>query len=143
MFAKLRVLTVALGTITLLAPLASADGFGVSFSKKGGHASIGFEFTSGTLCEPAPPPPVAVCTPSVWVPAHYETVLQDVWIEGQQERVWCGPVFEWRLDACGKAHKVLVAQGHWNMITTPGHHETRRVQVWQPGHWQITGPHSW
>lgn len=142
MFAKLKALLCVIGILPLLASGASADGFGITFTKKGKHSALGLQFESGAFCQPAPPPPVVACAPPVWVPGHYETVSQPVWIEGQKQKVWSGPVFEWRYDACGRARKVLVSPGHWKVLSAPGHYETRRVQTWQAGHWTNAFAHA-
>ncbi|MBK7643907.1 MAG: hypothetical protein IPJ19_12815 [Planctomycetes bacterium] len=71
-----------------------------------------------------------------WVPAHYETQLQKVWVDGVEQKVWVAPVYDWRYDPCGRPYKVQLEVGHWKTICQPGHFESRRVQVWVCGHWQ-------
>jgi hypothetical protein len=149
MFTLLKHRILALGipaSFALLTPIASAapgSGFGVTFSKQSKHTSFGLTFTTGGgFWNPAPQAQTFACAPATWVPAHYETCLEKVWVAGQQHKVWCGPAYEWRYDACGKLHKVMVSPGHWSVTSTAGHYESRRVQVFEPGHWQSTGHHA-
>jgi hypothetical protein len=133
MFAQRKTLALLLGTIASLTPLASAGGVGISFEKYGKHSGFGIEFSTGIV---APAPAPSACLPQTWIPGHYDTVLERVWVEGSARELWCAPVFEWRRDACGRTIKVLVVPGHWQTVSAPGHEETRRVQLWQPGHWE-------
>lgn len=71
----------------------------------------------------------------VWVPGHYETVRQQVWVPGSCERVWVPPVFELRHDGCGRALRVMVRAGCWETVQHPGHYQERCASVWRPGHW--------
>ena len=133
MISKLKILVIALCLSASLAPAASADGFGISFSKKGKQSSFGFQASSGTLCAPAPPPH---CCAPVWVPAHFETVVENVWVDGCPRRVWCAPRYEWRQVGCCHKQKVLVEPGCWKTSFAPGHYDTREVRVWREAHWQ-------
>jgi len=86
----------------------------------------------------APPPS---CPPAmVWVPAHHETRCEKVWVEGCEQRVWVEPAFEWRYDSCGRSFRFSAGGGHWKTVRTPGHYETRTVQVWVQGEWRPTPP---
>lgn len=71
----------------------------------------------------------------VWVPGHYETRCEQVFVPGCTERVWVEPVFELRLGACHTWIRVEVAPGHWRTVQHPGRYETREVRVWIPGHY--------
>lgn len=75
----------------------------------------------------------------VWIPGRYETVHQRVWVPGWTERVWIDPAFEWRFGPCGSRIRVQVCAGRWKSVHHPGHHETRAVQIWQPGRWVARG----
>jgi hypothetical protein len=130
MFAKTHVLFASLLFTAVLAPGAAADGFGVAFGKKGAHVSLAFGFGAPVCFAPAP------CAPSVWVPGHYETVLETVWIEETRSRMWCAAIVEHRRDACGRVFEVVVAPAHWKFACVPAHDETRRVSVWRPAHWE-------
>lgn len=75
-------------------------------------------------------------TPSrQWVPGHYEWTTQRVWIPERYERIWIEPLYEWRTDYSGRRYRVLVRAGYWDDICRPGYYDTRRTQVWRPGHW--------
>jgi hypothetical protein len=141
MFANRKTLPLCFGAVMFFAPLAAADGFGITFGATGKHAGFGIEFTTRAIAAPAPPPPAIQCAPEVWVPGHYEVVLQPVWVEGPAREVWCAPAYQWRRDSCGRLFKIMVSPGHWTTVTSPGHNETRRVEVWQPGRWQIAAVH--
>ena len=109
------------GLLVGLAPLASAQ-------RNAGY-------TASRVVRPSP------CAHSysasrIWVPGHYESVCERVWVQGLNEQVWVDPVFELRLGSCGDAFRVLVSAGHWEAIHHPGHFEDRRRSVWTPGHWE-------
>lgn len=74
-----------------------------------------------------------------WIPGRFETVQQRVWVPGWIERVWIEPTYEWRFGSCGSRFRIQVCAGHWKSVHHPGHYESRRVQVWQPGHWEARG----
>ena len=112
MFAKTCVLSATFLVLATLAPNAAADGFGIAFGKHGASVSLGFQFGAPTcVVQPAP------CGASVWVPGHYETVLETV-------------------RASGRVFDVVVSAGHWKWTCVPAHDEARRVSVWQPAHWE-------
>lgn len=140
MFATCKTLVLSIGLVAGLAPLAAADGFGISFAKHGNHTAFGLEIGIGGFFSPAPPP--VHCNAETWVPGHYEIVLENVWVEGATQPVWCAPAYEWRRDACGRWFKVMVAPGHWTNVGAAGHNETRRVEVWRPAHWEIAEAHA-
>jgi hypothetical protein len=139
MFANRKFMLLSLGAALWLTSLASADGLGITIGKYGRHTSFGLQFSSAPICEPPPPPHVIAFAPAVWVRGHYEIAIQNVWVEGARNQVWCPPVFEWRRDACGRLFKVAIRPGHWDIASSPGHNEVRRVEVWQAGHWQVDG----
>ena len=72
---------------------------------------------------------------AVWVPAGYELVPRRVFVPGRCERVWVEPLFELRVDHCGRTSRVCVRAGAWQTIQHPGHYEIEYVRVWRPGHW--------
>lgn len=125
----------ALALCAALAPSALAgDSFGVRFGKHSKKGGISIEWSSGP--KHCPPPPVHCPPPRCWVPGHYETRYEKVWIEGCEERVWIAPVFAWRKDSCGRPFQYPVSGGHWSVVRKPGYHETRPVQVWVPAGWR-------
>jgi hypothetical protein len=131
---KLSIVSVVLAAV--LAPAARADGFGFEVTKHGKHGS--FEFRIGGGDERARPPQAPVRPPpSDWIPGHYETVVESVWVEGAEQRVWEPALFEWRRDACGRSFQVCVRAGFWRNVCTPGRFEQRPRQVWCPGGWRM------
>lgn len=75
---------------------------------------------------------------AVWVPAGYELVPRRVFVPGRCERLWVEPLFELRVDSCGRVSKVCVRAGAWQTIQHPGRYELEYVRVWRPGHWSRT-----
>jgi hypothetical protein len=73
----------------------------------------------------------------IWVPGHYESRFETVWVPARNERVWVAPVFELRFDPCGRPVQVEVCAGYWKTIHHPGCHERREVRVWVPGHYEL------
>ncbi len=112
-------------------PSARASDFGVQIHGKKG--SIAFHIGNGHPY-PAPRP---VATQREWVPGHFETVEDRVWIQARSERVWVEPVYQWRYDACGRATRVCVQPGYWNTVCAPAHFETCPRQVWIEGFWRV------
>jgi len=131
-----RTITALMGLalVGLLAPAAAADGFGFSFGKKSKSRGFSFHYSSGSFYAPGFHVPSA---PRAWVPAHYETRHERVFVAGRTETVWVEPRFEVRMDSCGRPFKHWISSGHHQVIHHPGHYETRPVNVWVPGHWQV------
>jgi len=71
-----------------------------------------------------------------WVPAHWETREQRVWVPGTCEKVWVEPRYRFAYDSCGRRIEVQIGGGHWREVQHPGHYETRLVKVWVEGGWQ-------
>ena len=129
MFAKTFVLPLLLAAV--LAPSARAgSSIELHFGKRTHHGSFAVSLSSG-------PGYVKHYQPKkIWVPAHYETKTEQVWVEGAEQKVWIAPVYGWRYDHCGKPYKVQLEVGHWKCVGSPGHFESRRVQVWVCGRWE-------
>jgi hypothetical protein len=70
-----------------------------------------------------------------WIPGHYETLHERVWVPGWTERIWIEPAFEWRRGPCGARFRVQVCAGYWRSVHHPGHYEIRAIRVWRPGYW--------
>ena len=105
-------------------------GFGVSFSKPGFSISVG----SGghghlSVHKPCAPKPV-------WVPGHWTTVRERVWIPASYEQVWIEPVFATKYDECGNPYQVMVEAGHYDTVCTPGHYDVQIVNQWVDGYWK-------
>ncbi len=82
------------------------------------------------VCPPPPPPPSMV-----WVPGHYETRSETIWVSGPCEQVWVPPRFEYVWKNHHKV-RVLVTPGHYETIHHPGRYEIRETHVWVPGHYE-------
>lgn len=107
----------------LLAPAAKAQVFSFGIGKPGKFAAY------VNFGHPQPPP-------RAWVPGHYETVKQQVWVPGCSHREYVQPCWETRYDCWHRPYTVMVRPGYWKTIQDPGHYELRAVQVWIGGHWQ-------
>jgi len=129
---KFAFLTLALTSV--LAPAARADGFGIHAEKHTKHASVGVWF--GSPAPVCPPRPIGYAQRE-WIPAHWQTVNDNVWIPGREEQVWNAPVYEWRTDHCGRSYSVCVQPGFWSRVCTPGHYEVRPRSVWVEGGWRM------
>lgn len=70
-----------------------------------------------------------------WIPAHYETVYEPLWVPARTERVWVEPVYRLSFDLCGLPVRVLACAGHWRTVVHPGYSTTRAVRVYRPGAW--------
>jgi len=75
----------------------------------------------------------------VWIPGRSETTYERVWVPGRTERVWVDPEWSIRIDACGRAVRVLVCAGHWERVHRPGHYELQPRTRWIPGRWVARG----
>lgn len=113
---------------------ASAHASGLDIRLGGKKASIGIHIGNGPH---APLPRPIGYAKREWVPGHFETVQDRVWVEGRQERVWVAPAYAWRHDACGRAIRVCVQPGYWNTVCTPGRYEMIARQVWIEGGWRV------
>lgn len=117
-----------------LAPAAGAQEIGVRYQKK--NVSIGVSIGShGTPVHYAPRP--IRYERREWVPSHYETISEQVWVQGVEQRVFVPAVYEWRPDACGRMHKVVVCAAHYETRCAPGHYETVTRTVWVEGGWRM------
>lgn len=70
-----------------------------------------------------------------WIPGHYRTVVEQVWVPGCIERRFVPPVYRTDYNACGQPVQVMVQAGHWVNVRTPGFHRNVSRQVWVPGRW--------
>ena len=137
MFAALKLSCVSLALCAVLAPAAKADGFGISYFKKSKHGGVAVSYSNGPHYGPgyghgyrthrAPP---------CYVPGHYETVREKVWVPGCVERIWVDPVYTWRRDEWGRTYPVCVSGGHYETIERPGRYELRERRVWIEGGWR-------
>jgi hypothetical protein len=118
----------------VLVPAASAQELGVRYQKK--NVSIGLSIGHhGTPVRYAPRP--IRYERREWVPSHYETITEKVWVPGVEQRVFVPAVYEWRTDSCGRLRKVLVCAAHYETRCTPGRYELVTRQVWVEGGWRM------
>lgn len=109
-----------------------AQHLSLSLGRNTHHGSFSINFGI-----PLARPSYSYCEPRrSWVPGHYETRCESVWVAGCSRQVWVAPEYEWRVDACGRPYRVCVRAGAWRTVTDPGHYESRDVQVWVPGGWR-------
>ncbi|MBI3817393.1 MAG: hypothetical protein HY286_01785 [Planctomycetes bacterium] len=72
----------------------------------------------------------------IYIPAHYEIVSRQIWIEGCFRDVWVEPVYDFRRDACGNLIRVVARAGYWTRVQDAGHYETVRENVWVDGRFE-------
>jgi hypothetical protein len=119
----LSVLPIAAVIILTAAPADAQGSFSFGFSRFGRCSGFGLGFTV---------PIHNRC----WVPAHYETVVTQVWVEGCARRVYVEPVYNSCVDPCGNVTRVIVREGYYQVVQDPGHYETRYMQIWVQGYYQ-------
>ena len=69
------------------------------------------------------------------LPGHYELRNQQVWVAGCDRRQWVPAVYSTRYDSCGRPVQVLVRNGYWTTVGTPGYYRTEQRRVFIPGRW--------
>ncbi|MCB9906832.1 MAG: hypothetical protein H6830_03870 [Planctomycetes bacterium] len=69
---------------------------------------------------------------------YYQTITEQIWVEGVTRRVWVPEQYRTVYDFCGRAHNVLVRAGYYRTICEPGHFETVTRRVWVPARPVIT-----
>jgi hypothetical protein len=70
-----------------------------------------------------------------WIPGHYETRYEQVWIEGYYRTVETPPVYGW----IRRGHHpvwTIIKPACTTQVWVPGHYEKREVQVWAPGRYE-------
>jgi hypothetical protein len=111
---------------------ARAQGVSLSLGRATKHGSFGL-----TIGVPLGRPSYTRCEPrQVWVPGHYETRCESVWVAGCTHRVWMPAQYEWRWASWGRAYRVCVRAAGWTTVSDPGHYQSREVQVWIAGTWR-------
>lgn len=134
MFRTMKRTLLPLALATLCAPVARADGFGISFGGLFHHGTFGIGVTTGPLWCPAPAP--APCPPTRWVPGHYETVIRPVYVAGCEERIWVPAEYAWVQTRWGRPVWACRNPGHYEVVRRPGRYENREMRVWVEGSWQ-------
>jgi hypothetical protein len=126
----LAILPVAIIIMAGSIPAQAQGGFGFGYSKFGKHSAISVGFSSGFRH----PGRVIVVDPvRRFVPGHYETRCTEVWVPGCVKEIYVEPLYETLVDHCGNVTRVLVREGHFKTIRTPGRFETRCTEIWVPG----------
>ncbi|MFN0009084.1 MAG: hypothetical protein ACKVXR_14370 [Planctomycetota bacterium] len=137
MFSRIKLPALCLSLLAVLAPASRADGFGISFFKSSKHGAISVGYSNGPgatrACAPVDRTPYRHAR---WVPGHYRTVRERVWVPGFVQRVWIEPRYGWRRDSCGRVYRERISGGHYERVEQPGHYEYRDAQVWVNGSWR-------
>lgn len=112
-------------------PFGSNSNFGISYSKPGFSVSVGSGFGSVGFGS------VSTCAPArVWVPGHWTSVRERVWIPATTNQVWCPPVYATQYDACGQPYQVMTQAGYHKTVHVPGFYDIQPVQKWVAGAWR-------
>ena len=114
-------------TLAFAAP-ASAQGFGISFSKHGKHGGFGIGIFANERCGTHVHTSCCVATTA----GHWEDRCERVWVDGCAKRVWVRPVYRTVRSGCGY-RRVMVRAGYWRTVRGRGHYETVTRRVWVPG----------
>jgi hypothetical protein len=69
-----------------------------------------------------------------WVPGHYETVYQQVWVQETYTQRYVEPQFGWTW-INGVKRYVQISGGTYERIVIPGHYENQPVSKWIEGYW--------
>lgn len=123
-----------LATVFAFAPAANAQEIGIQYKKK--NVSIGLSIGHHGSRGHRAPRPVRY-EQREWIPSHYETISEQVWCAGREERVFVPAVYQWRTDNCGRRYQVISSPAHYETRCTPGHYETVTRQVWVEGGWRM------
>ncbi len=128
------------GALSLAAAPAAAQEISLGFSKHTRHGSFHVSIGSPAVTIGGPGygghwKPGYGPAKKTWVNGHYEVRYEKVWVNGNCEKIWHAPVYETRTTYAGHCYKVLVRDGWWETIETPGHFETVKTKVWVPGAW--------
>jgi hypothetical protein len=127
---RTKILAAVLALVVAV-PAANAQGPAASYGRRPAQ-----RFLSPTFGVPYVARRRPLSLRRLWVPGHLQRVQRRVWVEGEAVRRWTPPVFETRLDGCGRPVRVLVQGGCWTVAHQPGHFETRWVEIWIDGHWK-------
>jgi hypothetical protein len=76
----------------------------------------------------------------VWIPGRWEWREERVEEPGRWEQVWVDPLYEWRIDPCGRRYQVCVRPGRYESRWCEGRWVTRQVRHWVPGYWSHGDP---
>jgi len=102
---------------------AGSRGFGVDLTHRRGKAR-GKASSCSTVQRYSPP--------ASYVPGHYETRCERVWVPCSTEKVWVPAQVEVSYLPCGRRIETVVAPARWEYVTHPGRYEVRQVRVWVP-----------
>ncbi|GEM_PF-3032242 len=97
-----------------------------------GHSRTTVVYTHGHRHSPPPqdcPPPAPR-----WIPGHYETRCEQVWVEGCWKTVETAAVYDWVWDPhCRRYEWKMVRPATCPKVWVAGCYETREVRVWVEG----------
>jgi len=69
-----------------------------------------------------------------FVPGHYETIYQQVWVPGHYRQDYVPPVYKQKR-VHGVTFTIMVSNGYHTKVWVPGHYTTKTRQVWRDGYW--------
>jgi hypothetical protein len=69
-----------------------------------------------------------------YLPGHYETFYQQVWVPGHYKQNYVQPVYRQK-HIHGVTVTVLVSNGYSAQVWVPGHYKTVTRQVWRDAYW--------
>ncbi len=73
-----------------------------------------------------------------WIPGHYGTRTQKVWVSGCYEKIWVSPVTRrvWVRDRWdGHWEEEIIRRGRYKKVWREGYYEYREAEVWVEGRW--------
>ncbi|MDZ4774877.1 MAG: hypothetical protein SGI72_17270 [Planctomycetota bacterium] len=123
-----------LAAALVITPSANAQELGIQFKKK--HVSFGLTIGNAHAPRHYDARPIGY-ERREWIPSHYETVSEQVFVPGREERVFVPARYEWRHDSCGRPFQVLACAAHYETRCTPGHYATVTRRVWVEGGWRM------
>ncbi len=122
--------------LALSATVGTADAQSVSLSpRRLPRASLSLAFGNPYFARSRPR---QVAPRRIWVAGHRERAQRRVWVNGGYRREWVPPIYDVRVDTCGRTETVMIRNGHWGTVEQAGHFETRWVEVWVDGYWKLS-----
>jgi hypothetical protein len=61
---------------------------------------------------------------------RWETVCEQVWVDGYWHEEHVPARYGWVCDPCGHRHWGIIEPAHCHRVWVPGHYETRQRRVW-------------
>ena len=69
-----------------------------------------------------------------YIPGHYESYYQQVWVPGHYKQQHVPPVYKQRR-IHGVTVTVMVSNGYHAQVWVPGHYKSAPRQVWRDSYW--------